>query len=118
MREVHTGNTYGTTHGQTYSPEWNSWFSMRQRCQNPNHKGYKYWGGRGITICERWQTFENFLEDMGPRPDGTTIDRIDNDGNYEPDNCRWADALTQGKSKRPRPKGITNRQPPRPRKEH
>ena len=69
---------------------------MRTRCLNPAHIGFAYYGGRGITICDAWlHSFETFLADMGERPDGTTLDRIDPDGNYEPDNCRWATPKVQ-----------------------
>jgi hypothetical protein len=76
----------------------NSWTNMRQRCLNPNNPKYKYYGGRGITISERWNIFANFLEDMGYPPTGMTLDRINPDGNYEPDNCRWATRKQQARN--------------------
>jgi hypothetical protein len=77
-------------HGLTKTPEWNSWRGMVERCTNPNHKNYNRYGGRGITVCDRWRKFENFLEDMGNRPDGCSIERIRNDEGYGPENCTWA----------------------------
>jgi hypothetical protein len=73
---------------------------MHQRCSNPNHHRYALYGARGITVCERWRSFETFLADMGERPDRATIDRVDPDGNYEPSNCRWASSFEQAWTKR------------------
>lgn len=78
-----------------------SWASMRQRCSaKPGEHHYPYYAGRGIRVCERWDSFENFLADMGERPPGMTLDRIDVDGSYAPSNCRWADAKTQRSNRR------------------
>ena len=79
---------------------YNSWKAMKQRCSNPNNKNYNLYGGRGITYCDSWKSFVNFLKDMGDRPENTTLDRIDPDGDYEPSNCRWADSKVQALNKR------------------
>jgi hypothetical protein len=91
-----------TTHGLYGTPENRVWASMRDRCRNPNASGFRHYGGRGITVCERWNSFENFLADMGPRPQGSSLDRIEVNGNYEPGNCRWATPAQQAINRRPR----------------
>lgn len=85
-----------TTHGKTKSAEYSVWETMRRRCKSPKHVSYKNYGGRGISVCEAWdKSFEAFLLDMGPRPSSNhQLDRINNDGNYEPGNCRWIDRTT------------------------
>lgn len=100
-----------TLHGMRNAPEYRCWSSMKSRCSNPRHRGFKDYGGRGISVCDRWQVFENFLADMGPRPsDGHSIDRYpNNDGNYEPENCRWATAKQQiDNRRRPKQKRIVH----------
>lgn len=97
-REVTAAKTL--THGATNTREYTSWKAMRQRCLNTNHHQYADYGGRGITVCDRWSTFAGFLADMGSRPEGTSLDRIDVNGSYEPSNCRWATTHQQGSNRR------------------
>ncbi len=92
--------SHGHTKGRYPSPTYYSWVSMWQRCTNPNNKHFKDYGGRGIKICERWRQFGTFLEDMGVRPTGLTIERIENAKGYEPGNCAWETQKVQSRNKR------------------
>ena len=88
------------THGMSYTSTFRIWGGILRRCNNPKSDSYKYYGARGIKVCDRWLIFENFLKDMGERPENLSIDRIDNDGDYEPGNCRWATSKVQASNKR------------------
>jgi len=90
----------GRAHGKTASREYCSWAAMMQRCTNPSNHKWSMYGGRGITVCDQWRDFKTFYADMGDRPPGTTLDRIDNDGGYEPGNCRWATPVEQRANQR------------------
>lgn len=95
-----------TTHGRTETPEYRSWRAMKRRCLNPRASQYSYYGGRGVTVCERWLTFANFFADMGDKPSPEhSLERLNNDGPYTPDNCIWATRSQQ----------VTNRRPSAPR---
>jgi len=76
------------------------WADMKSRCSNKNHKAYRNYGGRGIKVCERWKSFDNFYSDMTPRPEGMMLDRIDNDAGYGPENCKWSTRKEQNRNRR------------------
>lgn len=95
---------HGHAPQKAHSPTYRTWNNMRTRCTNPKFKDWQYYGGRGIKVCDRWLVFENFLADMGERPKGRSLDRRDVNGNYEPDNCRWATNSEQRLNQRPRQK--------------
>jgi hypothetical protein len=95
--------THGSARHGSRTATYRSWESMKRRCLNPNDPAFARYGGRGITVCDRWLCFEHFRDDMGERPHGLSIDRFpNNDGNYEPGNCRWATRLEQTRNRRPR----------------
>jgi hypothetical protein len=91
---------HGHTVGKTCTPTWKSWKSMRERCNCKTGRSWIYYGSKGTTVCKEWNKYENFLRDMGERPVGTSIDRINTFGNYEPGNCRWATSIQQANNQR------------------
>ena len=93
-----------TTHGHSFNgictPTYISWRNMWRRCVDHKDDSFQYYGARGISVCARWNDFSNFLTDMGEKPKGVVLDRINNEGNYEPSNCRWTDYSTSNKNRR------------------
>lgn len=92
--------SWNRRHGMSKSPTYTTWRSMKERCEKPRHSSFEHYGARGVRICDRWQSFDNFLADMGERPRGTSIDRINTYGDYEPSNCRWATPRQQARNTR------------------
>ena len=87
-------------HGMLHYPEYKVWIGMRNRCNSKKHKAYSYYGGRGISVSKEWDSFKTFIEDMGRRPEGCSLDRIDPNGNYCKENCRWATKIQQANNTR------------------
>ncbi len=96
-----------TTHGMCGTATYSTWNCMKTRCENPKTKNYKNYGGRGITVCGRWDKFENFLEDMGEKPEGLSIERVDNNKGYFKENCKWATCTEQSRNRRTRSESKT-----------
>lgn len=100
-RIIATVTTHGASANNKVTPEYEAWSGLKDRCTNQRKPSYKNYGGRGITFCERWRSFENFFADMGPRPSPAyTLERVDNEKGYEPSNCKWATHLEQSRNRR------------------
>lgn len=99
MREGSRGTQNAFKHGMQHTGVYSSWQTMKRRCLDPKHKFYKNYGAVGITVCDRWLDFRNFYKDMGDRPAGYTIERLDNSKSYQPDNCKWGTRDEQGKNR-------------------
>ena len=100
LRKLHTIHGHAATRNHGHSRTYQSWMSIKERCDSPTHKSYNSYGGRGIRYCERWILFVNFLDDMGERPTGKTLGRIENDGDYKPSNCEWQTHKEQARNRR------------------
>lgn len=101
MKSPYAGKNNGNyKHGKRHSSVYIRWHSMRSRCNNPNKSSYRHYGGRGIKVCERWQKFENFYADMGDPPPGMTLERVNVNGDYCPENCKWATQKAQCNNQR------------------
>jgi hypothetical protein len=99
-RLINSKGQFATTHGLSNTPTYNSWSSMWARCTRPAMDNYDRYGGRGIKVCKRWKKFSTFLADMGERPEGMTLDRVNPNGDYKPSNCKWATVGEQARNRR------------------